>query len=113
VGFSEVIGQGTPDKITAFEVWLFDKTDPNNVQTVTKVLMSEYAYGDEPLRERMKERGEAVLVERGKRIAIEGVGLKLEAQIVDFAYGMSPALPPNSFFERLTTQLTPMMKAGR
>ncbi len=110
VGFSEVIGEGAPDKITAFEVWLFDKTDPDNVQTVTKVLMSEHAYGDEALREKMKDRGEAVLVERGKSIAIEAVGLQVRAQIVDFAYGVSPDLPPNSFFERLTTELTPRMK---
>lgn len=110
VGFSEVIGEGAPEKVTAFEVWLFDKTDPDNVQTVTKVLMSEHAYGDEALREKMKDRGEAVLVERGKSITIEGVGLQLRAQIVDFAYGVSPDLPPNSFFERLTTELTPRMK---
>jgi len=111
VGFSEVIGEGAPDKITAFEAWLFDKTDPDNVQTVTKVLMSEHAYGDEALREKMNDRGEAVLVERGKTITIEAVGLQLRAQIVDFAYGVSPDLPPNSFFERLTTELTPLMKA--
>lgn len=110
VGFSEVIGEGAPDKITAFEVWLFDKTDPDNVQTITKVLMSEHAYGDEALREKMKDRGEAVLVERGKTIAIESVGLQLKTQIVDFAYGIRPDLPPNSFFERLTTELTPLMK---
>lgn len=110
VGFSEVIGEGTPDKITAFEVWLFDKTDPGNVQTVTKVLMSEHAYGDEALRGKMKDRGEAVLVERGKTIAIKAVGLQLKAKIVDFAYGVSPDLPPNSFFERLTTELMPLMK---
>jgi len=111
VGFSEVIGEGAPDKITAFEVWLFDKTDPDNVQTVTKVLMSEHAYGDEALREKMKDRGEAVLVERGKTMAIEAVGLQLRAQIVDFAYGVSPDLPLNSLFERLTMELTPLMKA--
>ncbi|MCJ7668329.1 MAG: hypothetical protein MUP04_08645 [Anaerolineae bacterium] len=110
VGFSEVMGEGAPEKVTAFEVWLFDKTDPDNVQTVTKVLMSEHAYGDEALREKMKDRGEAVLVERGRNITIEGVGLQLRAQIVDFAYGVSPDLPPNSFFERLTTELTPRMK---
>ncbi len=109
IGFSEVIGEGAPDKITAFEVWLFDKTDPQNVQTITKVLMSEYAYHNEALREKMRERGEAVLVERGRRVLIEAVGLQLEARIVEFAYGTSPDLPPNIFFERLTTELTPRM----
>jgi len=33
VGISETIGVGVPKKVTAFEVWLFDK---NDIQTVTK-----------------------------------------------------------------------------
>ncbi|HEX9017899.1 MAG TPA: hypothetical protein VF806_01860, partial [Anaerolineaceae bacterium] len=43
VGISEPIGVGDPKKVTAFEVWLFDK---NDIQTVTKVLMSEHAFND-------------------------------------------------------------------
>jgi hypothetical protein len=39
MGISETIGVGDPDKVTAFEVWLFDKSD---IRTVTKVLMSQY-----------------------------------------------------------------------
>ena len=61
VGFSETMGEGSPDRIVAFEIWIFDKTDLDNVQTVTKVLMSEYAYHNEILRAKMKDRGEAVL----------------------------------------------------
>ncbi|NJD60176.1 MAG: hypothetical protein FIA98_12345, partial [Anaerolineae bacterium] len=41
VGISETIGVGVPKKVTAFEVWLFDK---NDIQTVTKVLMSDHAF---------------------------------------------------------------------
>ncbi len=111
VGFSEVLGEGSPDKIAAFEVWLFDKTDMDNVQTVTKVLMSEFAFKSEVLREKMKDRGEAVLVEPGKTVVIEGVGLKLTAEIADFSYGSDPSLPPNSYMETLTTQLTPAFKS--
>jgi hypothetical protein len=111
VGFSEVLGEGSPDKIAAFEVWLFDKTDMDNVQTVTKVLMSEFAFKSEVLREKMKDRGEAVLVEPGKTIVIEAVGLKLTAEIADFSYGSDPSLPPNSYLETLTTQLTPAFKS--
>jgi hypothetical protein len=111
VGFSEVLGEGSPDKIAAFEVWLFDKTDMDNVQTVTKVLMSEFAYKSEVLRDKMKDRGEAVLVEPGKTIVIEGVGLQLTAEIGDFSYGTDASLPPNSYLETLTTQLTPAFKS--
>ena len=50
VGISEMVGVGDPAKVTAFEVWLFDKSD---IRTVTKVLMSEHAYQDEALRARL------------------------------------------------------------
>jgi hypothetical protein len=107
VGFSEVLGEGSPDKIAAFEVWLFDKTDMDNVQTVTKVLMSEFAYNSQELREKMKDRGEAVLVEEGKVVSIEGIGLELRAEILEFQYGRDPSLPPDSYFQKLTTELVP------
>jgi hypothetical protein len=111
VGFSEVLGEGSPDKIAAFEVWLFDKTDMDNVRTVTKVLMSESAYNSPELREKMKDRGEAVLVEEGKVVSIEGVGLQLRGEILEFQYARDPSLPPNSYFQDLTTELVPSFSA--
>ena len=111
IGFSEVLGEGSPDKIAAFEVWLFDKTDIDNVQTVTKVLMSEFAYNSEMLREKMKDRGEALLVEKDSTVVIDGVGLQLRAEILDFEYGTDPSLPTNSYFENLTAQLVPVLKS--
>lgn len=110
VGFSEIVGEGSPDKIVAFEIWLFDKTDMDNIQTVTKVLMSDFAYNNQILRAKMKDRGEAVLVERGQTIVIDAIGLQLNAEVVDFVYGTDPSLPPNSYFESLTTELVPMFK---
>jgi hypothetical protein len=110
VGFSEVLGEGSPDKIAAFEVWIFDKTDMDNVQTVTKVLMSEFAYGSQVLRDKMRDRGEAVLAEKGKVINIEAVGLQLSAEVIDMQYGSDPSLPPNSYFEKLTTRLVPSFR---
>jgi hypothetical protein len=109
-GFSEVIGEGSPDKIVAFEIWIFDKTDLDNVQTITKVLMSEFAYQNDTMRAKMKDRGEAVLAEKGTSIVIDAVGLRLNAEIVDFAYGTDPSVPPRSYFETLTTELVPVLK---
>ncbi len=110
VGFSEIMGEGSPDKIVAFEIWLFDKTDMDNVQTITKVVMSEFAYSNQVLRAKMKDRGEPVLVQKGKPIVIDALGLQLKAEIADFAYGTDPSLPPNSYFERLTTELVPRFR---
>ena len=47
MGISETIGVGDPKKVTALEVWLFDK---NDIQTVTKVVMSDFGFEDGELR---------------------------------------------------------------
>lgn len=47
VGVSEVIGVGDPKKVTALEIWLFDK---NDIKTATKVLMSAHAFSDGTIR---------------------------------------------------------------
>jgi hypothetical protein len=101
VGISETIGVGDPKKITAFEVWLFDK---NDIQTVTKVLMSQHAYDDAVISNRLASKGEPVLLEPGGRVFLETATLVLEARVVDMNYGQG-ALPEGSFFDRLTLEL--------
>jgi hypothetical protein len=101
VGVSETVGVGDPKKVTAFEVWLFDK---NDIQTVTKLLMSEHAFGDPGISQRLASKGEPILVQAGQKILLETATLQLEARVVDMNYGQA-ALPANSFFERLTLEL--------
>ncbi|MDD5367676.1 MAG: hypothetical protein PHQ40_01210 [Anaerolineaceae bacterium] len=102
VGMSETIGVGDPKKVTAFEVWLFDK---NDIQTVTKVLMSDHAFNDSIIHQKLESKGEPVSIEPGKRILLETATLQLEARVVDLNYGQG-ALPPCSFFDRLTLELS-------
>lgn len=106
VGISEAIGVGEPKKPTAFEVWLFDK---NDIRTVTKVLMSEHAHRDEALRSRLAAKGEPVLARAGETMRLETASLRVTARVVDMGYG-GGALPPNSFFERLTIELAAWAK---
>ncbi len=101
VGVSETIGVGTPNKVTAFEVWLFDKSD---IRTVTKVLMSDYAFHDEALRTKLAPKGEPMLVETGKDVVLNTKTLRLRARVVESEYGMDN-LPSNSFFKNLTIEL--------
>lgn len=101
VGISDTIGVGDPKKVTAFEVWLFDK---NDIQTVTKVLMSQHAFDDPTINQRLASKGEPVLAEPGKRILLETASLQLEARVVNMTYGQG-ALPANSFFEQMTLEL--------
>jgi hypothetical protein len=107
VGISDTIGVGDPKKVTAFEVWLFDK---NDIQTVTKVLMSQHAFGDPTINQRLASKGEPVLAEPGKRIVLETATLQLEARVVNMNYGQG-ALPANSFFEQVTLELAVWPKA--
>jgi hypothetical protein len=106
MGISETIGVGDPKKVMAFEVWLFDK---NDIRTVTKVLMSEHAFRDEALKSRLAAKGEPVLVAPGDVVSMETASLVVTARVVDMAYG-GGALPPTSFFERLTIELAAFSK---
>jgi len=101
VGISETIGVGAPNKVTAFEVWLFDKSD---IRTVTKVLMSDYAYNDEALRTKLAPKGEPMLAQKGKELTLETKTLRVRARVTELEYGMGD-VPPNSFFEKLSVDL--------
>jgi hypothetical protein len=101
VGISETVGVGEPKKVSAFEVWLFDK---NDIQTVTKVMMSAHAFLDESSRLRLSAKGEPVLAEAGTETVLETQTLRLVARVVDLGYGEGP-VPDSSFFDRLLLEL--------
>lgn len=108
VGIGDLIGVGDPNKVSAFEVWLFDK---NDIQTVTKVLMSNYSFHDDETRSRLSAKGDPVVAEPGGVISLQTASLEVEARIVDMIYGES-ALPSQSFFERLTIELRAWSRDG-
>jgi hypothetical protein len=106
VGISETIGAGEPDKVTAFEVWLFDKSD---IRTVTKVLMSDHAFHDDSLRAKLASKGEAVLAQPGAPFTLETSGLQVRVDVTELLYGEGDS-PPNGFFSKLTIELVAMAK---
>jgi len=101
VSISDIIGVGEPKKISAFDIWLFDK---NDIQTVTKVLMSKHSYEDATTRQRLEIRGEPILAEPGAQFVLQTATLRLEGRIVDVMYGDMP-LPEDSYFQRSTVEL--------
>lgn len=102
VGIGDVMGAGEPKKVSAFEVWLFDK---NDIQTVTKVLMGKYAYNDEATRTQLAAKGDPILAENGGVVTLETESILVEARIVDMSYGQS-ALPAESFFDQMTIEIS-------
>ena len=109
VALSETLGERDPDKITAFEVWLFDK---NDIRTLTKVLMSEHAFDDPEIRAKLAQKGEAVLAKIGEPLVLETATLRLDALVTEMTYGDSGPLPPNSVFDRLTIELVARRQQG-
>lgn len=108
VGVSEAIGVGEPKKVTALEIWLFDK---NDIKTATKVLMSQHAFNDPAIRARLEPKGELVLVEQQSQVLLETATLQLLATVVDLEYGTGP-LPSDSYFERITLELAIWPRQG-
>ena len=101
VSSSDTIGVGEPKKVSAFDIWLFDK---NDIQTVTKVVMSKHAFEDGATRQRLEIRGEPIKAEEGKQFILETATLRMEGKLVNFQYGDLP-LPDDSYFQRATMEL--------
>ena len=97
MGISETLNASGPKRVTAFEVWLFDK---NDIRTVTSVLMSEHAYADPALKAKLAAKGDLVLAEPSAAITIETQTLRVRARVTEMEYGIGQ-LPENSFFSRL------------
>ena len=108
VGVSEAIGVGEPKKVTALEIWLFDK---NDIKPATKVLMSQHAFTDPAIRARLEPKGELILVEPQAQVLLETATLQLLATVVDLEYGHGP-LPADSYFERITLELAIWPRQG-
>lgn len=108
VGISETIGVGDPKKVTALEVWLFDK---NDIKTATKVLMSSHSFNDPNLRSRLEAKGELVMLEPQGQIILETATLQLLVTVNDLEYGVG-SMPANSYFERITLEMAVWPKEG-
>lgn len=87
---------------TAMDVWLFDKGD---VRTMTVVLLSDYAYGNAAMRDRLRDKGDIVLAAPGTVFHIAHKTLDLEGRIAEMAYA-DGAGPAKSVFKTLRVDLT-------
>jgi len=109
VGISEALGPDAPRSVTAFEVWLFDK---NDIRTITKVIMSDHAFFDDALKAKLAPKGEPVLARAHETIVLETATLIINAEITEMDYGEATSLPPQSYFERFTIELSAWAKEG-
>jgi hypothetical protein len=112
VGISEalpraVIPGTSPKQVTAFDVWVFDKTDITNY---AKVVMSQQAYGDPSNQAAIAEdpQTEAILAEPGKEFTIETSAMRVQAKIEEMEYGEGGQV----FFNKLKVKLDVFLKEG-
>ncbi len=103
---AETIGEGSPTKVTAIEIWLFDKDD--FVRTLTGVFATEFAFNDPATKTKLEPRGDVVQLREGATLMLETNTLRLQARIVDMGYGDGS----NSFIEKATIEIAVWRKAG-
>ncbi len=110
IGISETLGAGDPKKVTAFETWLFDKSD---IRTVTTVLASDYALQDPGLVEKLQPKREGdklQAIRPGMEVTLDTTALRVKALIKEVEYAQQGTLPPNSFFQKVTFELRAWVK---
>jgi hypothetical protein len=100
MGVSEIL-EGDDDRVTALEVWLFDKSD---IRTQTYVLASEYAHSDPVLRKRLSSHGPEVPARPGETFIIEGQSLVLLGKVLSVTYA-DEGETPQSVFEEVKVSL--------
>ncbi|MBC7256168.1 MAG: hypothetical protein H5T66_08720 [Chloroflexi bacterium] len=80
---SDLLSGELPQRVDAFEVWLFE-TQGN--RTVMSVLASPFAYHDEARFARLSRRGEVVMAQPGTTLTLEGDHLRLTVTVTDCVY---------------------------
>ncbi len=92
----ERIGHEAPAKVAAISVFLFDKSD---FQSTTKVLMTDYAFQDQMIKDRLKNRGDARRAENGVlQIMTSTMRVEVEISNLDFA---PIGNQPHGYFEKV------------
>lgn len=109
IGISETIGAGDPKKVTAFEAWLFDKSD---IRTLTVVLASEYAANEPDLRAKLEPKGEVEQITPGRIVTLETSVLRVQVQIKDLEYAQGGNIPSHSYAQKITFVLQAWVKAA-
>lgn len=107
MGILDFVPDTKPRQVVSFDVGLFDKTD---ITTLSRVVMSEYAYGDEAFRTKVDSnpQAEAILAEPDKEFMFETSALQVVARIEEVEYGEGGSI----YFEKLKVSMDLFLKEG-
>lgn len=101
LSISDIVDIRDAQWVDAFEMWLFDKGD---IRTVSKVLVSEYAYEDEALLEELGTKGDLILAEPGLTFSLDTLSLQVEVTVEDVDYLPAEDMP-EGVFSRLSVRM--------
>ncbi len=107
LGLTTPISRVDATRITALEVWVFDK---NDIRTCTHVIASQHAFHDPALRGKLDPKGPVIQADLDAITVLETRTLRLQARILDMQYGFSDTLPPASYFEHLVVEIAVWQK---
>ena len=93
--------------VSSFEIWLFDKAAN---YTAALIVSSEQRARRDATVQRTESGARVISAERRRIEMVETSRLRLEAEIIDFDYVEGPNIDPATFFDRLTVDLTPLIR---
>jgi hypothetical protein len=98
-----------PKQVTAFDVWVFDKTD---ITTYTTVLLTEQALQDDKVRAALEGGSQVrpVVAEPGEEFTVEGAAIRADAVVKNVQLAQNPA--GKEYFDRLEITLNVFIKEG-
>jgi hypothetical protein len=92
---------GLASQATALDIWLFDTHD---IQTVSKVLISDFGYRLASWRSELEKKGEVIPIRPDGVVVLETRELKAMAKVLQVEYADTP-LNPNSVFQRVVIKI--------
>ncbi|GEM_PF-1459486 len=98
IGIAETINNTEPRAVTAFEIWLFDRDD---VQTPTHFLLSDFAFSNAEMLERLKNKGRFDLIEANREYEVLAQSLKMIVTVKEIDYGAEGS-NRKSYFNKVT-----------
>jgi hypothetical protein len=107
LGITAPISRVDATRITALEVWIFDKNDPS---TCTHVIASQHAFNDLAMRGKLEPKGEVIQADVDAVTVLETRALRLQARVLDVQYGFTDTLPAGSFFDHLVLEIAVWQK---
>lgn len=111
VSTKNALAQTAPDQVVALEVWLFDKSDEQNMGQQTRILLSEYAVDHNLEQLFLKERQDnprPFTAQSGVHFQLESQNLLLDCVLIEVKYAQSG--PAKGIFQSVKVEMTVQQK---